>query len=451
MNLLVSRKKLLGNTGDFLWSYGGYLIVSVLCDLCGVVLNVENARYFVSECIESLNDTLKSNLNINGVNYVLSLNDDLISKFIEFYKGKEGTLIDSKFEITSPNLDLPFKFPKTQAVWADLCSFKVNQDCQIKPQAFCKGTDSISSLSLYGSYSSFSKGDVVSYKCAWDINSNYYYMVNIYKNGSYVAQAYQGYDSANPGPKYLGLEFWLRVDTSLINKDTFRSFVGATYPSVLGDIKTLEEYKAKYENEPSRIILDSSIVNIKTKWKKEDTDIYIPNGNVENLPNGVKILYGLWVYNTGDQFTEITGGWENYHNDTNWFWSDSCYKGDIKENYLSFSIEQDKSMCSLATSNKINFEEVNKIKITYSRIANTDAHVALQIVGSLETSELSGAKLQVGDGSFATTENLDIYNTIEISYPEPKALNEKLYVLVVLWGELANYKETFRIKSIYIR
>ena len=108
-------------------------------------------------------------------------------------------------------------------------------------------------------------------------------------------------------------------------------------------------------------------------------------------------------------------------------------------------------MCSLATSNKINFEEVNKIKITYSRIANTNAYVALQIVGSLETSELSGAKLQVGDGSFATTENLDIYNTIEISYPEPKALNEKLYVLVVLWGELANYKETFRIKSIYIR
>ena len=451
MNLLVSRKKLLGNTGDFLWIYGGYLIVSALCDLCGVVLDESNARNFITDCIESLHDTLKDNLNINGVNYALSLNDDLISKFIEFYKGKEGTLIDSKFEIASPNLDLPFKFSQGQAVWKDLCSFKVNQDCQIKPQAFCKGTDSISSLSLYGSYSSFSKGDVVSYKCAWDINSNYYYMVNIYKNGSYVAQSYQGYGSANPGPKYLGLEFWLRVDTSLINKDTFRSFVGATYPSVLGDIKTLEEYKAKYENEPSRIILDSSIVNIKTKWKKESADIYIPDGNVENLPNGVKILYGLWVYNTGDQFTEITGGWENYHNDTNWFWSGYCYKGDIKENYLSFSIKQDKSMCSLATSNKINFEEVNKIKITYSRIANTNAHVAIQFVDNLQTGELTGAKLQVGHDKFTETENLETYNTIEISYPNPITLNGEFYVLVVLWGELAEYKETFRIKSIYIR
>ena len=222
------------------------------------------------------------------------------------------------------------------------------------------------------------------------------------------------------------------------------------YPEAQG-CKTLEEYKAKYENEPSRIILDSSIVNIKTKWKKEDTDIYIPNGNVENLPNGVKILYGLWVYNTGDQFTEITGGWENYHNDTNWFWSGSCYKGDIEENYLSFSIKQDKSMCSLATSNKINFEEVNKIKITYSRIANTKAYIALQIVDSLETSELSGAKLQVGHDKFTETENLETYNTIEISYPNPITLNGEFYVLVVLWGELAEYKETFRIKSIHIR
>ena len=452
MNLLVSRKKLLGNTGDFLWSYGGYLIVSALCDLCGVTLDESNARNFITDCIESLHDTLKSNLNINGVNYVLSLNDDLISKFIEFYKGKEGTLIDSKFEITSPNLDLPFKFPKTQAVWADLCSFKVNQDCQIKPQALCKGTDSISSLSLYGNYVSFSKGDTVSYKYAWNINSNYYYMVNIYKNGSYVSQAYQGYGSANPGPKYLDLEFLLIVDTSLIDKDTFRSFVGATYPSTLGDVSTLGEYKAKYENEPSRVILDSSIVNIKTKWKKESADIYIPDGNVENLPNGVKILYGLWVYNTGNQFTEITGGWENYHHDTNGFWSGSyCYKGDIEENYLSFSIKQDKSMCSLATSNKINFEEVNKIKITYSRIANTNAYVALQIVGSLETSELSGAKLQVGHDKFTETENLETYNTIEISYSNPITLNGEFYVLVVLWGELANCKETFRIKSIYIR
>ena len=71
MNLLVSRKKLLGNTGDFLWSYGGYLIVSALCDLCGVVLDESNARNFITDCS-------------------LSFSDDFINEFIEFYLNISG-------------------------------------------------------------------------------------------------------------------------------------------------------------------------------------------------------------------------------------------------------------------------------------------------------------------------------------------------------------------------
>ena len=90
MNLLVSRKKLLGNTGDFLWSYGGYLIVSALCDLCGVVLDESNARNFITDCIESLHDTLKANLSVDGANYSLSFSDDFINEFIEFYLNISG-------------------------------------------------------------------------------------------------------------------------------------------------------------------------------------------------------------------------------------------------------------------------------------------------------------------------------------------------------------------------
>lgn len=414
MNLLVSRKKLLGNTGDFLWSYGGYLIVSALCDLCGVVLDESNARNFITDCIESLHDTLKDNLNINGVNYALSLNDDLISKFIEFYKGKEGTLIDSKFEIASPNLDLPFKFSQGQAVWKDLCSFKVNQDCQIKPQAFCKGTDSISSLSLYGSYSSFSKGDVVSYKCAWDINSNYYYMVNIYKNGSYVAQAYQGYGSANPGPKYLGLEFWLRVDTSLINKDTFRSFVEATYPSVLGDIKTLEEYKAKYENEPSKIILDSSIVNIKTKWKKEDTDIYIPNGNVENLPNGVNVAYRQYLFKEGNQCTDLTGGWKDYY-----------LSGAQITNVCILLSQSETHNMFAGTINEIDFSKYNKIYLELE--SNTDFY--LSPATSMSASWFSYLSWKEGTDRKIVSFNLN----------EEKKISTKIYCAIFKTGTAKIY------------
>ena len=90
MNLLISRKKFLGNTGDFLWSYGGYLIVSALCDLCGVTLDESNARNFITDCIESLHDTLKANLSVDGANYSLSFSDDFINEFIEFYLNISG-------------------------------------------------------------------------------------------------------------------------------------------------------------------------------------------------------------------------------------------------------------------------------------------------------------------------------------------------------------------------
>lgn len=414
MNLLVSRKKLLGNTGDFLWSYGGYLIVSALCDLCGVVLDESNARNFTIDCIETLHDTLKANLSMNGTNYSLSLNDDLISKFIEFYKGKEGTLIDSKFEITSPNLDLPFKFPKTQAVWADLCSFKVNQDCQIKPLAFCKGTDSISSLSLYGNYGSFSKGDIVSYKFAWDISGNYYYLLNLYKNGSYVAQAYQGYGSANPGPKYLDLEFLLRADISLIDKDTFKSFVGATYPSTFGDVSTLGEYKAKYENEPSKIILDSSVVNVKTKWKKEDTEIYIADGNIESLPSGVSLAYKQYLFKEGDQCTDLTGGWKDYY-----------LSGAQITNVCILLSQSETHNMFAGTINEIDFSKYNKIYLELE--SNTDFY--LSPATSMSASWFSYLSWKEGTDRKIVSFNLN----------EEKKISTKIYCAIFKTGTAKIY------------
>lgn len=462
MNLLISRKKFLGNTGDFLWSYGGYLIVSALCDLCGVTLDESNARNFITDCIESLHDTLKANLSVDGANYSLSFSDDFINEFIEFYLNISGKQYlynegDEYEDVTGGIVESERDGYENKGITKN----EKNIVLDTKNSQGYSGIKIINpiDLSLYTSIH-------VDYKITSTIRGNfnwfagYFQKDNLAYDESKVIKLFLTVSSGNtvtcnPSLTDVNEVGYLTIYASAYGLQSsmviYKIWLEKKYD--IGDsyVKTLEEYKAKYENEPSRIILDSSIVNIKTKWKKEDTDIYIPNGNVENLPNGVKILYGLWVYNTGDQFTEITGGWENYHNDTNWFWSGSCYKGDIEENYLSFSIKQDKSMCSLATSNKINFEEVNKIKITYSRIANTKAYIALQIVDSLETSELSGAKLQVGHDKFTETENLETYNTIEISYPNPITLNGEFYVLVVLWGELAEYKETFRIKSIHIR
>lgn len=447
MNLLVSRKRLLGNIGDFLWSYGGYLIVSALCDLCGVVLDKSNTRNFVSGCIESLYDTLKTNLSVDGVNYALSLNDDLISKFIEFYKGKEGTLIGSKFEIASPNLDLPFTFTKadqvpessnTDYLGTDLCSFVINKDCNIAPSAYCLGTDSISSRSLFGSSQSLSMGDIISFKYLWRTwgSSNNHYILNMYRNGSYLCQAYQGYGN-RLGQEYLGLYFLLKVDTSLIDKDTFKSFVGAAYPSTLGDVSTLEEYKVKYEKEPTEIVLDSSIVNIKTKWKKESTDIYISDGNVENLPDGVSIVYKKYLFKEGNECTDITGGWGKYYTDTHWYWNSANSKGGNVDNAIFLNMESGTSngaLCSLGTNEKIDFSNYSKIGIEYSAVVD-DIVAAAYIVLRLQIRDnYSGSEIQpsVRNWLLKSTGNLEIFTEAEFNLGN---INEMLYLVPILISE----------------
>ena len=424
MNLLVSRKKLLGNTGDFLWSYGGYLIVSALCDLCGVVLDESNTKNFVSGCIESLHDTLKTNLSVDGANYALSLNDDLISKFIEFYKGKEGTLTGSKFEIASPNLDLPFTFTKADQIsesadrtylGTDLCTFVVNKDCDIMPKAYCIGSNSIGSLSLTGSFESFSKGDVVSFKYKWRTWGSYdnHYFLSMYRNGVYVGDASQGYGVVL-GQEYLGMEFILKVDTSLIDKDTFRSFVGATYPSILGDVSTLEEYKVKYEKEPTEIVLDSSIVNIKTKWKKESTDIYISDGNVENLPDGVSIVYKKYLFKEGDQCTDLTGGWKDYYLGGAQF-TDTCILLSQSETHNMFA----------GTINEIDFSKYNKIYLELE--SNTDFY--LSPATSMSASWFSYLSWEEGTDRKIVSFNLN----------EEKKINTKIYCAIFKTGTAKIY------------
>ena len=57
---------------------------------------------------------MKANLSVDGANYSLSLNDELVGEFIEFYKGKEGTLIYSKpSEAINGFYELPFSASST--------------------------------------------------------------------------------------------------------------------------------------------------------------------------------------------------------------------------------------------------------------------------------------------------------------------------------------------------
>lgn len=278
MNLLVSRKKLLGNTGDFLWSYGGYLIVSALCDLCGVVLNESNARNFTTDCIETLHGTLKANLSVDGANYILSLNNDsLIIEFIDFY---------------------------------------------------------------------------------------------------------------------------LTTD---------RNDIGDSY------VKTLEEYKAKYEkNEPAKIVLDSSIVNIKTKWKKESTEIYIPDGDIENLPNGVSLSYALYLFKEGNQCTSITGGWKDYY-----------LTGAQITNVCILLSQSETNNMFAGTINEIDFSKYNKIYLELE--SNTDFY--LSPATSMSASWFSYLSWKEGTDRKIVSFNLN----------EEKKISTKIYCAIFKTGTAKIY------------
>lgn len=385
MNLLVSRKKLLGNTGDFLWSYGGYLIVSALCDLCGVVLDESNTRNFITDCIESLHDTLKDNLSVDGANYILSLNDELISEFIDFYLNiGEKTYIynngDECIDITGgyrffaydgytfleddKNANIDFYIHENNGQHLNLkivpkvnCPYGTSSCAMTRKNIDLTKYASMKIEFIYNETSSFSSKMVwignnpiegQSKDMIFDKFNTTEKVVKeeslkdlAYKNSkiNFVARTvnYNGYGSNS-------CEFKI-----------YRAWLEKKYD--IGDsyVKTLEEYKAKYENEPTKIVLDSSIVNIKTKWKKESTDIYISNGNVENLPSGVSIVYRKYLFKEGNECTDITGGWGKYYTDTHWYWNSANSKGGNVDNTIFLNMESGTSngaLCSLGTNEK---------------------------------------------------------------------------------------------------
>lgn len=235
-------------------TYATYLLIGGLATMCGVKFASmpKEARYdFISGGFEAIRDIAQWGTDPRGLATKLFLNEATIKAFLEYVQSKEGTslALEDDFNFTGPSLDLPFKFSQGKGVLKDLCSFTLNKDCYISANAYCPGTDSISSLTLYSSYYDFKKGDVVSFNYAWDLSGRYYYMVNLYKNGNYVAQAYQGYGSSDPGDKYLNLEFLLKFDTSLIEDGTFKSFLNKTvlYPKSLTDVRGIEDYNKLYD------------------------------------------------------------------------------------------------------------------------------------------------------------------------------------------------------------
>lgn len=380
MNLLVSRKRLLGNTGDFLWSYGGYLIVSALCDLCGVTLDESNTRNFIADCIENLHDTLKANLSVDGANYSLSLSDDFINEFIDFYSSVgEKTYIynngDECIDVTggyrffaydgytfleddkNPNIDSYIHENNGQYL-----------NLKIVPKANCHyGTSSCAmtkkniDLTKYTSMKIefiYNETGLLSSEMVWIGNNPIEgepkdTIFDEFNTTEKVVKEESLKDLAYKNSKINFVARTVNYNSYGSNSCEFKIYKAWLEKKYdIGDsyVKTLEEYKAKYEKEPSKIILDSSIVDIKTKWKKEDTEIYIPDGDIKSLPNGVSISYAVYLFKEGNQCTSITGGWKDYYLSGAQF-TDNCILLSQSETHNMFA----------GTINEIDFSKYTKM------------------------------------------------------------------------------------------
>lgn len=403
MNLLVSRKKLLGNTGDFLWSYGGYLIVSALCDLCGVVLDESNARNFTIDCIETLHDTLKANLSMNGTNYSLSLNDELMSEFIDFYlavgekqyiynKGDECTDVTGGWveDIVQGHSKTTYEIKTEDCIQMHCCNIpsfagartskKINFQ-KYYNEGYINIVVERENIVCANEYSTWGTEMVLNNPMS---SSNTFDVsrwigpkltpvgIQIRKTKLNITEGYIGcYTSTT------------RENEEVFNK-LHRIWLEKKYD--IGDsyVKSLEEYKAKYEKEPSKIILDSSIADIKTKWKKEDTEIYIADGNIGSLPSGVSLAYGQYLFKEGDECTSITGGWQDYYNSGAKFTS-TCI-------YLS---QNEVGNMYAGTINSIDFSKYNRMYIDLESTGRVYIYTATQQGGYIYNPAYEGTNRKI--------------------------------------------------------
>lgn len=412
MNLLVSRKKLLGNTGDFLWSYGGYLIVSALCDLCGVVLDESNARNFTIDCIETLHDTLKANLSMNGTNYSLSLNDELMSEFIFFLVSfgrvdyslpGSGVVVSKAQDYLDGYIENGLNVLVSKSFYSDgfgISVFASNNKFIFEPSVYLPELCSVSC----GSFSS------QHFTLEYDSNG-----VCITSSFNVVtSNVYPFMNGGNSNPICL----YCTVPLGYIS--TFEGFEKiypiSTNEYDIGDsyVKSLEEYKAKYEKEPSKIILDSSIADIKTKWKKEDTEIYIADGNIESLPSGVSLAYRQYLFKEGDQCTNITGGWKDYY----------LTGAQITNVCILLSQSETHNMFA-GTINEIDFSKYNKIYLELE--SNTDFY--LSPATSMSASWFSYLSWKEGTDRKIVSFNLN----------EEKKISTKIYCAIFKTGTAKIY------------
>lgn len=340
----MERRKLLGNSDfDFLLSYGGYLMVSALSELCGISLTQDNSKEFINECIENLYSNFNSKLTKTKSEYILSIDDVLITKFIKFYQtiggrkylynnGDECTDITGGYVVDK----LRDYFQTTYPIKLDDCiQLRTNHYSNAHTMAGIESVNKINFNTLFIEGYKTIKSDIevinsIDNKNNYSAilllnqilgsdhkapNADWYAidaLMSIRYNNYVGRKIVSGELISNLTSQYIGAFASMMVTTtteSFIN--IYSIYLEKQYE--IGDsyLKNLTDFKNKYSIIPCEIKIDINKVKINTNWQN-NTNIYIPDNNIENLPDGVYITYRTYIYKDGNEYTNITGGYSTF-------------------------------------------------------------------------------------------------------------------------------------------
>lgn len=403
MNLLVSRKKLLGNTWDFLWSYGGYLIVSALCDLCEIQFtDVELARDFMKGGIEVLKKEINSSTLTDEKTYNFSVTDSVVTKFLEYALNKEGSsvLTEGKCDVIDGYYRIPFSVVQNDSkAWLKSSHVVLNSD--VSSRLYVYNSEGVLITSILGPFQ----------KSFYVVSRHYYSQYSefgfLYDDGSISG-------SIPSIPKtwnvlYLYIPENLVDNVSVLDKTV-------VYPKNLTNIRSLDDYNNKYtEGKPKTIQVDSDVVHMYQTWKHEETDLYLPTGTLV-YPSGVNVLFGIitYLYKEGDQCTDLTGGWKDYY-----------LSGAQITNVCILLSQSETNNMFAGTINEIDFSKYNKIYLELE--SNTDFY--LSPATSMSASWFSYLSWEEGTDRKIVSFNLN----------EEKKISTKIYCAIFKTGTAKIY------------
>lgn len=424
------RRRLLGNgTGiDYLRSYAGYLLISGISNVMGASrFNNRNTRDFAMDFINKNYSLIKKKTHFNDdeTEIYLSLDDELLQKYLDLLIEKESSIKSNKLALNfqlflSNNLynnqlknvmnyclknELPYTIlllinPYDRNYIYFLSTINKNY----KPQFFDLGLEDFKSKldDMTFITKNFEQSDYERQlvRIEYSQNSNkqtyaYSYDCCSFKNDNFTIDSWV---NSTPQPKnnrtllkdyYQQRSFGNIENATEIEIIETYSPYGFTeesdsinkvfYEPYMNEFENLEYFHEHYHGDMKPIELSVKIdeIDLTLNWNDLKRDIYIPDGTLDNFPTGLYIhrtYYPpmLFLYKDGNECKDITGGYINNEQTLEGGINATKYDGRAINNLTSINIKannnenDDNAIILFNNKNKLPFREYSFLGIDYS-------------------------------------------------------------------------------------